>query len=547
MPEKTPPPLLLPALHRARSSDGTLTRKALEEIATAVKRPIAEIYSVAGFYHYFAVGGGPAIKRGRCRGPVCSLMENAAGAEDQAHSIACPGLCDQGTAQYEDGRFFSLLGTDGVLRAPRPVNSEQVIFQGLESSAPMSLESDRQAGGYRQLMRLVEGDSATAALNELMASDLIGRGGAGYPLAKKWQAVRDEQGTPKYIVCNADEGEPGTFKDRPILHLKPHLLLESMAICGYLVGAERGIVYLRYEYPEAAWILQLAITQAEQQKLLGDRVGGSGFNFHVEVVRGAGSYVCGEESALLNSLEGFRPWPRERPPFPTSEGLWGKPTVVNNVETLSCVPAIMEKGAAWFRGLGRNGNAGTKIYSVSGKVRKPGNYELPLGITARELIFEHGGGPLDGCTVKAFTLGGISGGLLGNDHLDLVLDYRAPQREGAFLGSGGIIVLDDSCCVVDFTRACMLFYESESCGKCYPCRIGTVRLRELLDALSGKAPLPEDLERQAEEISGVMVATSACGLGQSAPLVVTGMSKYFATEVAAHLKERKCHADVCKF
>jgi NADH:ubiquinone oxidoreductase subunit F (NADH-binding) len=349
----------------------------------------------------------------------------------------------------------------------------------------------------------------------------------------------------KYLICNADEGEPGTFKDRPLLHLTPHLLLEAMTIGGYLIGAETGIIYLRYEYPEGQKVLTKAIAEAEEAGLLGSSIAGTDFNFRVHVIRGAGSYVCGEETVLLNSLEGRVPWPRERPPYPTASGLWGKPTVINNVETLCQVPGILEKGAEWFRSLGREQNVGTKIYSVSGKVRRPGNYELPLGITARELLMGYAGGPPDGRTVKAFTLGGISGGLLRGDMLDLPLDYTAPAQYGASLGSGGVIMLDDSCCIVDFVRSCILFYESESCGKCFPCRIGTTRLREQLDGLTGRGvPLGRTRE-QIDELGSAMLSGSACGLGQTVPQVVRGMLSLFPDEFLEHMNERCCRVGAC--
>ncbi len=536
---------LLPALHRAQAADGCVTKETLEKLAASLGMLMAELYSTATFYHYFSVGDQKIITRGRCRGPVCSLPGIAIRDEKEIPSIACPGLCDQPVAEYEAARFFTAGSLDGGFRLPRSVDREQAIFRQIVSPEQEDVEAYKKTGGYEQWLRLLKNNGAAKSLNELRASGLSGRGGAGFPLAEKWRSVRDARVTPKYVVCNADEGEPGTFKDRPILHLQPHLLLESMAICGYIVGADTGVIYLRYEYPRAFKVLSRAIEEAEKAGLLGNNIAGSGYNFDIVIRRGAGSYVCGEESALLNSLEGRRPWPRERPPFPTSEGLWGKPTVVNNVETLCCGPAILEKGADWFRSLGEGENAGTKIYSVSGKVKRPGNYELPLGIRARELIMNYAGGPASGRSVKAFTLGGISGGLLRGDLLDLSLDYHSPRQHGASLGSGGVIVLDNSCCVVNFARTCMLFYESESCGKCYPCRIGTVRLRELLDGLTGRRSLPHDSEKQIEEIGAAMAATSACGLGQSAPVVVRGMFKFFADEVNEHSQGKKCSASVC--
>lgn len=427
---------------------------------------------------------------------------------------------------------------------PLSVDGEEGIFRHIRGP-DRRLESYWRKGGYEALLSLVQNGRGAQALEILQASGLCGRGGAAFPLAVKWRAVLEARETPKYVVCNADEGEPGTFKDRPILHLQPHLLLEGMAMAGYIVGASVGIIYLRYEYPQALEELSRAVREAEREGLLGGNIGGSSFIFRIHLRRGAGSYVCGEESALLNSLEGRRPWPRERPPYPTTSGLWGKPTVVNNVETLCSVPLIFRKGAAWYRSLGRGGNAGTKIYSVSGKVRRPGNFELPLGVSARELIMNCAGGPPGDRTLKAFTLGGISGGLLAREHLDLALDYRAPEQYGASLGSGGVIVLDDQCCVVDFARSCMLFYEAESCGKCSPCRVGTVRLRELLDGATGRGALPQDARQEMEQIGSAMGATSACGLGQSAPLVVAGMCRFFADELAEHLEKRKCPTGVC--
>jgi NADH:ubiquinone oxidoreductase subunit F (NADH-binding) len=350
------------------------------------------------------------------------------------------------------------------------------------------------------------------------------------------------------VVCNADEGEPGTFKDRLILEHGPDLLIAGMALAGYAMGAEVGIVYLRYEYPRALDALRSAIRRAEAEGVLGEDVGGAGFSFHVYLRRGAGAYVCGEETSLLNSLEGKRPWPRDRPPYPTTHGLFGRPTLVNNVETLAAVPAIVERGAEWFRDLGRGDAAGTKIYSLSGRVRRPGNYELPLGVTARELIFDHGEGIVDGRSLKAFTLGGVSGGLLSADAVDLPLDYAAPPAEGASLGSGGVIVLHDGDCVVSFARDCMSFFEAESCGKCYPCRIGTVRLRELLDQATGQVgrSASEDAAHQYHQIAEALRMGSACGLGPSAGLLVSSLFRHFSGEIEDHVLRGRCAAGVCE-
>lgn len=531
-------------LHETSERDGRLTRDSLGALADSLGLPISEVYRAATFYHYLDAGMGAVANRSVCSGPVCA-MPGIVGSEGNAPTISCPGLCDQPVAEHRDGTFLSLTGGMCGATLPERVETEEALFEHIRVPGIAHLETYAGVGGYGRLLGLVQGGDAVAALEALRASNLVGRGGAAFPLAAKLAAVRDAEAWPKYVVCNADEGEPGTFKDRPLLHLNPHLVLEAMAIVGYLTGVQEGIIYLRYEYPEAERVLTRAIGEAEQAGLLGGSVGGSAFQFRVVVRRGAGSYVCGEETALLNSLEGRVPWPRERPPFPVSNGLWGKPTMLNNVETLCQVPGILERGASWFHSLGRNGNAGTKVYSVSGKVRRPGNYELPLGTTARELLVEAAGGPMEGRSLKGFTLGGISGGLLGIDMLDLPLDYTSPRQHGASLGSGGLIALDDDCCVVDFVRTCAAFYEEESCGKCLPCRVGTVRMRELLDGLTGRVELVDGTVDRLREIGDAMSTTSACGLGQSAPMVAQGMLRWFREEVEDHLAGRRCTAGVC--
>ncbi len=547
-PEETSDPApALTRLHEARRADGRLTRGGLESVATSLRLPLVDLYDAATFYHYFAVGDdAEPVANAVCAGPTCSLHNGQR--EDPATSgdhLACPGLCDQPVPTF-DGRVFGVGLGDGGFTTPRPVDHEEALFRHLREDGDGRLDAYRRSGGYAQLSRVVDGSlGMEPALETLASSGLTGRGGAAFPLAAKWRAVREAAGDLKYVVCNADEGEPGTFKDRPLLHLSPHLLLEGMAIAGALTGATVGIIYLRFEYPEAEATLLGAIREAEEAGVLGTSVLGSGRAFRVWIKRGAGSYVCGEETSLLNSLEGIKPWPRERPPFPTTHGLWGRPTVINNVESFCAVPPIFEKGADWFRGLGRGDNAGTKLYSVSGDVKRPGNFELPLGITASELIEEYAGGPTSDRNIKAFTLGGISGGLLGAEHLGISLDNVSNRDLGVALGSGGVVVLDDSRCAVAFVRNAMSFYEDESCGRCFPCRIGTVRLRELLDGLTGHGDLPGDALQRMNKIGTLMAATSACGLGQAAPLVVTGLFRSFREEVEEHMAS-VCRAAVCE-
>lgn len=532
----------LPALHKTFKEQGKLEYGVLAPLAESLGVPLADLVSAASFYHYFSpdiAGNGTAS---HCSGPVCSLTGAARQGE---HAIACPGLCDHAPAQHQSGEFSAAGAVAPHFDPPMVTPGPHVIFPEDGLTATESLTAYRERGGYEQLTKLVHGGDREAALQAVADSGLVGRGGAAFPVGFKWRAVRDAPGDEKVVVCNADEGEPGTFKDRAILHLRPHLLLEAMAISGVLVGARTGVIYLRYEYPQAFELLTDAVRQAEKAGLLGASIDGTEFGFAIHIRRGAGSYVCGEETALLNSLEGRRPWPRERPPYPTTDGLWGLPTVINNVETLSNVPAILRHGADWFQGLGIGESAGTKLYSLSGKIQRPGNYELPLGTTARELIFDYGGGPPDGHQVKAFTLGGISGGLMGEAQLDMPLDYKAPQTVGGFLGSGGVVVLDDTSCVVDFARTCMAFYEDESCGKCFPCRIGTVRLREFLDAATGRAKDVKIGESDLKDISDAMAHLSACGLGQAAPLPLQALWTRFADELDEHLNHQTCRAGVC--
>ena len=530
----------LPMLHDAMEQDGMMSEETLNELAGALRIAPAYVHQAASFYHYSNLGKDHLLREGACGGPTCCLPGVGVGRGQPGEGIACPGLCDQAPAAFANGVFRGT-AADPFLPPPPAASVdgvEEVLFRDIRTPGLRTLDVYRANGGYAQLRRVVEADDAEEVIATLRASGLLGRGGAGFPLAAKWQAVRETPGEVKYVVCNADEGEPGTFKDRPLLHLNPHLLIESMAIAAHVVGAAAGVVYLRYEYPEAYDVLNEAIAEAASAGVLGD--------FDLQVARGLGSYVCGEETSLLNSLEGLVPWPRERPPFPTQKGLWGRPTVINNVETFCAVPFILERGADWYRSLGRGEGAGTKLYSVSGRVARPGPYELPLGATARELIEGAGGGALPGRTIKGYTLGGISGGLLAAEHLDMPLDYAAPRQYGFAIGSGGVVVFDDACCVVDLVRTCMLFYEAESCGKCFPCRVGTVRLRERLDALTGRAEPNARVMDEFDEIGAAMSANSACGLGQAAPLVLHGLVRFFGEELEAH-RRGVCPAGVCHF
>ena len=353
----------LPALHASLLRNGAVTADAIRSLAERLGMPLADVYGAVSFYHYPAIGDQSPLTRAVCRGPVCSLAERSLPAED-VPSIPCPGRCDRPVPRYDGERFFTPVQTEPDKAAGLPIETgqEEAIFRHVRRPDQRYLAGYRASGGYETLLRVVQRGEPEHTITALEESGLLGRGGAAFPTAAKWRAVRAAPDEPKYLVCNADEGEPGTFKDRPILEYDPHLLLEGMAIAGHAIGASAGIVYLRYEYPYAFDVLTAAIQQAEEAGFLGERIGGTDFSFRVSVARGAGSYVCGEETALLNSLEGKRPYPRERPPFPTTSGLWGQPTLIHNVETLAAIRPILEHGPQWFRSLGREGSAGTKIY-----------------------------------------------------------------------------------------------------------------------------------------------------------------------------------------
>lgn len=539
---------LLTALHEAQAAEGVLRRESLVRIADRFEIPLAELVGFAEFFHYLNVEGQRHSAAGGCHGPVCSLSSDPEAIPPlHGSGIACPGLCDQRPAMLGLDGFAESGRLGGVFAPAHEVPFPEVLLKYGRVPNSERLSAYRELGGYGQLERLLLTGDAEAALESIERGGLRGRGGAAYPFARKLKAVREQDGPVKFVVCNADEGEPATFKDRVILHRQPHLLLEALAISAVLVGAADVIIYLRYEYPEALSILRNAVEELRASGLLDRLAQVSTISLSIEVVRGAGSYVCGEETALLNSLEGKIPWPAERPPFPTEKGLFGRPTLVGNVETLSCIPPLLAMGPDAFRACGRAGNGGTKIYSLSGQVCRPGNYELPLGVSARELIFEFGGGVPYGRRLKGFTLGGVSGGLLGPELLDLALDFDAPQKEGYSLGSGGVVVLDETNCVVDFVRSCLRFYEEESCGRCFPCRIGNVRLREFFDALTGRSDMTVGAFDEAAEIQEVMSTASACGLGRSAPLLMRGLLRSFQEEVWEHLRDRHCRSGVCQF
>jgi len=534
------PAPLLPILHAFHDRDGYLSEAALRDAAEALRMPLADLFATVTFYHHFARTP-PGQNRPRvCTGPICRLH----GADELLDALApqgatampCPGRCDRPIPVLQGHTLFT--GAEGApdsspLPPPNPAGREECVFAHIREPGQATLPGYRQRGGYAALERAAA-LPAHQIIDQLIAAGLAGRGGAGFPTGRKWQMVAEAPGAPKTIVCNADEGEPGCFKDRAILDYDPHAVIEGMAIAALATGATRGFIYLRYEYPETFGILATALAEAEAAGLIGADVLGTGRPFPIYLRRGAGAYICGEETALLNSLEGKHPFPRNRPPYPVTHGFENLPTAVNNVETLACVPPILRHGPDWFRGLGLDGHAGTKIISLSGDVQRPGNYEAPLGLPLQTLLYDWAGGPRPGRAIQAVTMAGVSGGLLAGADLNVTLDDPSIRAKGSYLGAGGIMVFDDRRDMVQIAHDIMHFFAHESCGKCFPCRIGAQRLTE---RLNGGAPhlTPAAWAEEVDDLSFTMRQTSACGLGQAAPLVVDSLRRYFPEQIARHL------------
>jgi len=410
---------------------------------------------------------------------------------------------------------------------------------------PEAIEEYLALDGYKALEKVLKEMTPPEVIETVLNSGLRGRGGAGFPTGRKWDFASKVEADQKYVCCNADEGDPGAFMDRSVLEGDPHSVLEAMAIAGYAIGATQGYIYVRAEYPIAVGRLQIAINQAREYGILGKNIFGTDFCFDIDLRLGAGAFVCGEETALMTSIEGKRGEPRTRPPFPAVKGLFGKPTILNNVETLANVPQIILKGAEWFKSIGTEKSAGTKVFAVGGKINNTGLVEVPMGITLREIIYDIGGGIPNGKKFKAAQTGGPSGGCIPASHLDTPIDYDSLMQIGSMMGSGGLIVMDEDNCMVDIAKFFLEFTQDESCGKCPPCRIGTKRMYQILDRITkgeGKEGDIEELEKLAKNIQ----KSALCGLGQTAPNPVLSTLKYFREEYEAHIKEKRCPAGACK-
>lgn len=505
------------------------------------------------------------------------LTKNGLDKEVKVVQTGCFGLCEAGpiVIVYPEGSFYSHVKPSDVkeiveehLLKGRIVS--RLLYKEVDDSFETSLSKVgfykkqkrialRNCGvidpeqideyiafdGYKALGRCLTELEPQQIIDIIKDSGLRGRGGGGFPTGMKWQFCANAEGSQKYIICNADEGDPGAFMDRSVLEGDPHAVLEAMAIAGRAIGANMGYIYVRAEYPIAVKRLEIAIAQAKEYGLIGENIFDSGFNFDIEIRLGAGAFVCGEEMALIASIEGRRGEPKPKPPFPAQKGLFGKPTVINNVETLANIPQIILKGSEWFSAIGTEKSKGTKVFALGGKINNTGLVEVPMGTTLREIIYDIGGGIPNGKKFKAAQTGGPSGGCIPAEHLDTPIDYDSLLKIGSMMGSGGLIVMDEDNCMVDVARFFLDFTVDESCGKCPPCRIGTKRMLEILERIvagNGEEGDIEKLERLGKNIK----ASALCGLGKSAPNPVLSTIKYFRDEYEAHIRDSKCPAGHCK-
>jgi len=421
----------------------------------------------------------------------------------------------------------------------------RIVLENCGIIDPESIDEYIARDGYAALAKVLTSMTPQQVIDEIKASGLRGRGGAGFPTAFKWQMLHDARADEKFVICNADEGDPGAFMDRSVLEGDPHRVIEAMAIAAYATGATKGFIYVRAEYPLAIRRLQIALEQARRYGLLGRRILDTDFQFGIEIRVGAGAFVCGEETALMASVQGQRGMPRPRPPFPTQAGIHDKPTIINNVETFANIPPIIRNGGKWFASIGTRSSTGTKVFALAGKVRNTGLVEVPMGTTLREIIFDIGGGIADDKKFKAAQTGGPSGGCIPAEHLDVPIDFDSLQEIGSIMGSGGLIVMDEESCMVDVARFFMEFCVEESCGKCPPCRVGTKQIYNLLKKICEGEGTERDLQK-LEDLCDLLRSASLCGLGQTAPNPVLSTLRHFRSEYEAHIKQKKCPAMVCR-
>jgi len=481
----------------------------------------------------------------------------------QVKGVGCMGLCSEGplvstnrgvlyqkVTESDAGLILDSLDANPVERlicrtdVPFFERQKKIVLENSGNIDPERIEDYIAAAGYTALMQVLTEMTPAQVIEEVSKSGLRGRGGAGYPTGLKWSTVAKAVGGRKYLICNADEGDPGAFMDRSVLESDPHRVLEGMLIGAYAVGASEGFIYVRAEYPLAIKRLKIAIRQAERLGILGTNICGTRFSFRIDLRLGAGAFVCGEETALIASVEGKRGTPRPRPPYPAQEGLFGEPTLINNVETYANIPPIIRNGGAWYAKIGTEKSKGTKVFALAGRIANTGLVEVPMGITLREIVYDIGGGIPEGKKYKAVQTGGPSGGCLPEEFLDMPVDYENLSKAGSIMGSGGMIVMDESSCMVDVAKYFMDFCMSESCGKCVPCRVGTYQMNRILEAITRHEASPREID-QLQELTELLKSASLCGLGQSAPNPVISTMRYFGEEYKAHVEGHTCPAGVC--
>jgi NADH:ubiquinone oxidoreductase subunit F (NADH-binding)/NADH:ubiquinone oxidoreductase subunit E len=550
---------LFDQLRAIQQQFGYLPADQLQQLASKINVPVSQIHTVASFYPHFHLAPPPRAEVKVCADMSCHLRggPDLKGTLEQAfrggspedvsvRDVSCLGRCDKAPAFSVNGSIYSNLEAPNALVLVRDALAGRQLPPQARDHPETPVLSDPYNGlpNYSVVRRFVETRDWSGILATLKASGLRGMGGAGFPTGNKWEIVRNAPGKAKYIVCNADESEPGTIKDRFIMETVPHLVIEGMITAGLVTGARQGILYIRHEYEEPQEVLREEIDRCYRAGLLGKNILGSELAFDLEIFVSPGGYICGEESALLEAIEGKRAEPRNKPPFPGTNGLWNQPTAINNVETFTFATVILARGADWFKAQGKNGSAGMKFVGISGDVNRPGVFEVPMGTKYAELIYELAGGVLEDRSLLAFAPSGPSSGYLPASMADLQLDWNAVTAAGSMVGSGAIVVCAEGRCMLDMALNAVRFYRNESCGKCVPCRVGSQKMVEMLTGWTEGRSSSTD-RQLLDELSTAMKLTSICGLGQVVPVPIASVLKHFPEVVEEHLSARRCSAGIC--
>ena len=551
--------MIFSELREIQRQFGYLPADQLKALAKKIDVPLHRLHGVASFYPHFHLTPPPKADVRVCQDMSCHLrgarvlragleetFRQSADTDAKIGGVSCLGRCNQAPAVAINERIYTGLSQAEITAMVGDVLAGGALPEISQVHRSVRCASDPYGEGehYQTIERLIKSRDWAATFETLKASGLRGLGGAGFPTESKWQLVRQAAGPEKFIVCNADESEPGTFKDRFILTHLPHLVIEGMILAGVLTGAQKGILYIRHEYEDQEKILHEEIRRCARNGLLGAKILGSEFSFELEIFVSPGGYICGEETALLEAIEGKRAEPRNKPPFPVQQGLWNKPTAINNVETFANVPAIFFRGVDWYKSQGLNGSAGLKFIGVSGDVVRPGVYEVPMGTPVSELIFKYGGGIAGGKQLKGFAPSGPSSGYLPASMADVRLDFKSLADAGSMLGSGALVVCAEDRCMLDMALNSTQFFRNESCGKCVPCRVGSQKLVEMLTGWTEGKGSAADVAL-IDELSAALRLTSICGLGQVVPAPIASVLKHFRAEVESHILQRRCPAGVC--